>query len=183
LIETLPDQPLANEARFELAELLAERNDPEPAMKLLNDALDKEPAPELTEKIRLRLGSILASKGKLQTALAHFDAVAKDALARDPKSPLVGWAQYRAGEALLQQQKYDDAIKRLSIFRDKAAFQNQPGLSDAALLRLGQACALAKDWNASRQALERLLKVFPNSPWSEEARRVIDWSAEQQKTN
>ena len=56
-------------------------------------------------------------------------------------SPLVGWAHYRAAEALLADKQPDAAIKRLTIFRDQGPYQNQPGLSDRALLRLGYAYA------------------------------------------
>jgi TolA-binding protein len=176
LIDGFPDLPIATEARFELAELLAERHEFEPAVALLNDVLDKEPSPELTEKVRLRLGGIHAAKGNLKAALAQFDAVAQN-----PKSPWSGWGHYRAAEALLKEQQYDAAIKRLTVFRDQGPFQNVPGLSDRALLRLGFAYALTKAWDPSRQAYERLVAVFPNSPWVDDARYGIAWSLQQQK--
>lgn len=175
LIDAFPDVPLSVEARFELAELLAQRNEYDLAVKLLNDALDKEPAQEMTDKVRLRLGAIHAAKGNLKGALAQFDAVAQN-----PKSPLVGWAHYRAGEALLHTQQFADAIKRLVVFRDNPAFQNHPGLSDRALLRLGHAFAYVKDWEASRIALERLVNAFPGSPWVDDARYGIGWALQHQ---
>ncbi len=175
LIDGYAEQALAVEARFELAELLAQRNEYEPALKLLGDALDKEPGPELTEKVRLRLGVIHAAKGNLKGALAQFDAVAQN-----PKSPLLGWAHFRAGETFLANQQYPDAIKRLVLFRDAPPFQSVAGLSDRALLRLGQAYAFVKDWDASRQALDRLAGAFPNSPSLDEARYGIGWAWQQQ---
>src|SRR5262249_19747329 len=144
--------------------------------KLLTEALDKDPPAELTEKIRLRMGSILASKGNLKAALAQFDAVAQS-----PKSPLRGWAHFGAGEALLQDQQYAVAIKRLTVFRDQPPLQKLPCLTDRAVLRLGHAFGLVKDWDASRQSLERLVNSFPNSPWSEEARYGVGWALQQQK--
>jgi TolA-binding protein len=176
LIDAFPDLPIATEARFELAELLADRHEHEPAVKLLNEVLDKEPSQELTEKIRLRLGGIQAAKGNIKGALAQFDAVASN-----PKSALVGWAHYRAGEALLADKQADAAIKRLVIFRDQGPYQNQPGLSDRALLRLGLAYALTKQWEPSRQAYERLVGAFPNSFCQDDARYGIGWSLQQQK--
>jgi cellulose synthase operon protein C len=176
LVASFPDQPLATEARFELAELLAQRQGYDQAVKLLTDVLDKEPAAELTEKVRLRLGAIQAAKGNLKAALGQFDAVA-----RNPKSPLLGWAQYRAGEALLQAEQYPEAVKRLALFRDQAPFQNMPGLTDRALLRLGHAHALEKQWDQSRQALERLVSAFSGSPWAHEARYGIGWAFQQQR--
>ena len=62
LIAAFPDLPLASDARFELAELHAQRDDHDSAIKLLTEAIDKEPPPELTEKIRLRLGGCYAAK-------------------------------------------------------------------------------------------------------------------------
>src|SRR5207244_5931599 len=128
LIDQAGDIPIASEARFELAELMAERNEHASAVALLNEVLDKEPAQELTEKIRLRLGGIHAAKGNIKAALAQFDAVSNN-----PKSPLAGWAHYRAGEALLLDKQPDAAIKRLALFRDQPQWQSVAGLTDRAL--------------------------------------------------
>ena len=176
LIDSHADVPLAVEARFELAELLAQRHEHDEATKLLNDVLDKEPPPELTEKVRLQRGAIQAAKGDIKGALAQFDAVAQN-----PKSALVGWAQYRAGEALIQNKQFDEAIKRLSLFRDNGQYQNLQGLSDRALLRLGHAYAQMQQWEPSRQAYERLVGAFPNSPWVDEGRYGMGWAWQQQK--
>jgi TolA-binding protein len=178
LIDAHAESPIAVEARFELAELLAQRHDHDEALKLLGDVLDKEPSPELTAKVRLRLGSIHAAKGNLKGALAQFDVVANN-----PKSPLAGWAHYRAGEALLAGQQYAEATKRLVLFRDQGQFQNIAGLSDRALLRLGHALAAQQQWDASRQAHERLVNAFGGSAWADEARYGIAWAWQQQKNH
>ncbi len=176
LIEGHTDVPLAVEARFELAELLAQRHDHDEALKLLTDVLDKEPSPELTEKARLRIGTIHAAKGNIKGAMAQFDAITQN-----PKSPLVAWAQYRAGETLIQNKQFNEAIKRLSMFRDNGQYQNVQGLSDRALLRLGHAYAQMQQWDASRQAYERLVGAFPNSTWIDEGRYGMAWAWQQQK--
>jgi TolA-binding protein len=176
LIGDYPDLALATEARFELAELLAERSDLEDAIKLLTEGLDKEPAAELADKIRLRLGAALASRGDVKAALAQFEAVAQNL-----KSPLAPQAQYRAAECLLQAKEWAEAVKRLLPFRDNGQLQNIQGVSDRALLRLGHACAHLGDWNQSRQALELLTQRFGNSPWIHEARYGIGWAWQQQK--
>jgi TolA-binding protein len=176
LIDQVGDVAIATEARFELAELLAQRNEHDGAIGLLTEVLDKEPGPELTEKVRLRLGGIQAAKGNIKGALQQFDAVAAN-----PKSPLFGWAQYRAGEALIQNQQYPEAVKRLIIFRDNPQWNNVAGLSDRGLLRLGYANALVKSWDESRVAYERLVNAFPNSVWADEGRYGIAWALQQQK--
>jgi TolA-binding protein len=176
LIDQVGDVAIATEARFELAELLAQRDEHDAAMAFLNEVLDKEPAPELTEKIRLRLGSIHAAKGNIKGALQQFDAVAAN-----PKSPLLGWAHYRAGEALIQNQQYPEAVKRLVIVRDNPSFGNVPGLTDRALLRLGFANAQLKNWGESRNAYDRLVNAFPTSIWVDEARYGQGWAFQQEK--
>lgn len=77
LIEAAPDLPLANEARLGLAELLAERGENDKAIALLNDALDKEPPPDLTDRVRLLLGSCQAAKGDSKSATGQFEAVTR----------------------------------------------------------------------------------------------------------
>ncbi|MFO0967192.1 MAG: tetratricopeptide repeat protein [Gemmataceae bacterium] len=175
LINDFGDLALALEGRFELAELMAQRNDQDGALKLLGEALDKEPGQELTEKIRLRLGTLHAAKGNLKGALAQFDAVAAN-----PKSNLIGWAHYHAGESLLKNNQYPEAVKRLVIFRDNGALHNVPGLSDRAFLRLGHAFAFVRDWEASRQAHERVVNAFPSSPWVDEARYGVGFALQNQ---
>jgi TolA-binding protein len=175
LITAFPDLAINADARFELAELLSERGDHDAALKLLREAIDKEPGPELTDKIRIRLGACLQAKGDAKAALAQFQAVAQN-----PKSPLFAQATYRAGECLLQTGDHAEAVKRLSAFRDQPGLQNLPGLTDRALLRLGHALAHLKQWDASRQAHEQVVARFGNGPWVAEARYGIGWAFQNQ---
>ena len=48
LIATFADLPLAGDARYELAELYAQHGEYEPAIKILGEALDREPPADLT---------------------------------------------------------------------------------------------------------------------------------------
>ena len=175
LIAQFGDTPLSLEARYELAELFAQRNENDPAAALLTEAMDKEPSADLTERIRLRLGSIHAAKGNVKGALAQFDAVALN-----PKSPHLGWAYYGAAEIHLKSENYGEAIKRLTIFRDNGQYHNIPGLSDRALLRLGHAYAMVKGWGESQQAMERVVNQHGSSPWVDEARYGIAWAQQRQ---
>jgi TolA-binding protein len=176
LIADFPDLPLASAARLELAELHAERNEHDAAITLLDEALDKEPPAELTDRIRIRLGTCYAAKQDVKAALAQFDAVAQN-----PQSPLAGQAHYRAGECLLALKDYAKAAARLAVFRDQPPFQNLPGLTDRALLRLGHALEHLKDWERSRQAHEQVVGRFGNSPWVHEARYGIAYALQNQK--
>lgn len=177
LIGSFPDILVSVEARFELAEMLAERSEFDPAIKLLQEALDKEPAdnkspsPELIDKIRIRLGSCFVAKKMHKEALDKFAVVADN-----PKSPLVAQGLYRAGECHLDLGENDKAIARFIVFRDKGEFQNVPGVSDRALLRLGHAYAAAKQWEPSKQAMEIFTQRYGNSPWIHDARYGLGWA-------
>lgn len=171
------DVPLSIDARLELSELFAQHDDFAGAIAMLNQALDKEPAPGLTEKVRLRLGVCLAASKQTEKALAQFNAIASNA-----KSPLLGQAHYRAGECFLDMNQPDKAAQRLAIFRDNGQFHNVPGVSDRALLRLGYALGLLGQWDQSRQAYEQMANRFGgNNPWIHEARYGIGWALQNQK--
>ncbi len=175
LIEAFPDAAINADARFELAELLGERGEHDAAVKLLRDALDKEPSPELTDKIRVRLGDCLLRKGDAKAALAQFEPIAANA-----KSAMAAQAKYRAGECYLQLGAADKAVKQFTAFRDQGPLQNLPGLTDRALLRLGYALGQLKQWDASRHAYEQVVHRFGNGRWTHDARYGIGWAYQNQ---
>ncbi len=55
-----------------------------------------------------------------------------------------------------------------------------PGLTDRALLRLGYALSLLKQWDASRQAYEQVVNRFGSGRWVHEARYGIGWAYQSQ---
>jgi cellulose synthase operon protein C len=171
MIQAFPDLATNADARFELAEMMSERGEHDNAIKLLREALDKEPNPDLTDKVRVRLGVSLQSKGDTKGALAQFQLVLQN-----PKSGQLGNALYRSSECLLQMADYAEAAKRLARFRDEGPLQNLPGLSDRAMLRLGHALDKLKQWEPSRAAHEQVIGRFPNSPWVAEARYGMGWA-------
>ncbi len=176
LIDEFADLPLSLDARFELAELLSQRLLFDEALQLLKEGLDKEPPAELTEKIRIRLGAVHFAKGDRKSALAQFNGIASN-----PKNILAGQARYRAAECLMHDKDWAEAIKWLTPFRDQPALQNLPGVTDHALLRLGQAYAQQQNWEESRKAHERAANAFPNGPLADEARYGMAWAWQQQK--
>ena len=167
---------LTLEVRFELAELRARRGETEPAVALLNEALDLEPPAALAERMRMRLGVCYQARGEFGEAFGQFDTIAQE-----KTSPLAAEARYRAGECLLQQEDWEAAIAQLLPFRDQPALHNIAGISDRALLRLGHAYGLGKQWDASRQTFEMLIGRYGQSPWIDDARYGIGWAQQNQK--
>jgi TolA-binding protein len=176
LIGEFPDAALAVDARFELGELRAEQGNHDEAVKLLKEALDKEPtdkpvSPDTTERVRLRLGACLVAKKDFAGAASQFEAVAGN-----PKSPYLAQALYRSGDALLAAGEFAKAAEKLAPFRDNGELHNVGGVSDRAVLRLGQALAGAKDFDKSRQAFEVFLQRYGNSPLAPDARYGVGWA-------
>lgn len=58
----------------------------------------------------------------------------------------------------------------MAVFRDKGEYHNVGGISDRAMLRLGQALAAAKQWEPARVAFEATVARYGNSPFLPEAR-------------
>jgi TolA-binding protein len=177
MVANFNDSLMSVDARFELAELFAERDEHDPAIKLLKEANDVEPrgdklpSPELIDRIRIRLGACLAAKKDYDAAIGYFEAVAGN-----PKSPLVAQGLYRAGETYLSKGETAKAIEKLVPFRDKPEYQNVAGVTDRALLRLGHALGIDKKWDPSRQAYELLVQRFGGSPWVNDARYGAAWA-------
>jgi tetratricopeptide (TPR) repeat protein len=171
LIAEFPDLSLGVEGRLELAELLTDKQKPDDAIKLLREAIDKETTdkptpPETIERIRLRLGAALFDKKDYAAAQGQFDAVGNN-----EKSPHRGQGLYRSAECLLAQGKAEEAKNKLVIFRDNGAFHNIPSVSDRALLRLGHAFLVLKQWEPARQAFDTLVGRYGNNnAWAIDAR-------------
>ena len=175
LITAFPDLAINADALFEMAELESDRGEHDAAIKQLQAALEKEPSPELTDKIKVRLGAAYLAKGDAKKALDVLTPIANN-----PKSAMNAQAVYRAAECQLALAKPDEAVKLFAVFRDKGEFQNLPGLTDRALLRLGYALAQQKQWEPSRQAYEQVYNRFGAGPWANEARYGAGWALQNQ---
>lgn len=171
LFEEFPDAAIGVDARLEVAEMRAERNEHAEIVKVLKEALDKEPTdrpvpPDTVERIRLRLGASLYATKDFAAAASQFEGVAGNA-----KSPYFAQALYRCGESLFAQGEYAKAIEKLSPFRDRGELHNIGGLSDRAMLRLGFALIADKKPDAGRATLETMLQRFgAGNPFAAEAR-------------
>ena len=110
------------------------------------------------------------AKGDAKLALGQFNAVTQN-----PKSALFAQATYQAGECQMQLGDFTEAESCFQVFRDQGPYQNLPGLTDRALLRLGHALEKLKQWDASRQAHEQVVNRFSQSPWVFDARYGIAW--------
>src|SRR5262249_39523740 len=115
LLKTVPDFALVAESRLEFAELLAQRQEHDEAVMVLRAALEgeKEPAPELTDKIKLQLASCLLDRGsrKPTTEAGKQDLEAAleqlGPLTANEKSAAFPQAAYREAECHLHMGKLE----------------------------------------------------------------------------
>lgn len=168
LIAAGSESRLSVDARFELADLLAEREQYAAALELLNAASTMEPSPELAERIVLRMADCQLGLNQSADAMARYDS-----MARNEKSPLRFEARLRAGECAFRQREWNKAIEQLLPFRDQGPLQKLPGVSDRALLRLGQAQVEANQKDAARQTFQKLVERFPSGIWAKAAQEVL----------
>jgi tetratricopeptide (TPR) repeat protein len=153
-------------ARLELAEVYSQRDDFENSIKLLEAALNADPADQdLAERLRVRLAASYIGKGDGASAQAEVEAIAKN-----DKSPLWAEARFLGGEALSQQKKYAEAVELLKTFRDDGRLHNIPNISDRAMMRLAYAYEQLQQWEPARQAYETMFNRYAQSPWRMEAR-------------
>jgi TolA-binding protein len=165
LIAAAPASVLGARAAMELAEILLARNDLDAAADVLTDAIAQNPVPELAERLRLLLSFALLGKKDAKGALVQAQAAAAK-----PVSPHTAVsAKAVLGEAQCLTENWADAIKTLVPFRDHGPWQNVPGVTDRALLRLGQAQLRSGQADAGRTTLGNLAQRFPASPWVDEA--------------
>ncbi|HEV7406488.1 MAG TPA: tetratricopeptide repeat protein [Chthoniobacteraceae bacterium] len=176
ILATAPDSAVAAQARSELAELYSKHEKNDEAVDLLMDALEKSPATEVPERIRLGLAAAHLARKNPKQALACVQPIVANAA-----SPNAAEARAIAAEALMQQQDWPKAIEQLVPFRDDQKLRSIANVSDRALLRLGHALAQAGQWDASRQTMEAVVQRYPQSPWVDEARYGIGWAWQNQK--
>lgn len=164
LIAARGDAPLAAQARFELAEMLARRGENEPALALLAEALVNNAPVELADRIKVRAAACQLARGDAKAAAAQVQAVMNT-----PASPVANEARYLAGEAAIQQEQWQQAAELLAPFRDQEPLRNLPDISDRAMLRLSFAYFNLKQHEPSRQAAELMIQRYGGSMWVADA--------------
>ncbi len=178
LITAQPDLlPLAAQARLELVEARLQRGEtPAAAAALLKQALDLEPANDLSARIGLRLADCLFTAGDAAGGLRQLDRAG--GLSDAPTAPM---ARYRAAAVVAGRGEWDNVVARLTPFRDEDALKKIDSVTDKALLLLGQAYAALGQEAASTQAYELLLAGFPDSGWRRQAHYGIALNLHKQK--
>ena len=134
------------------------------AVALLKQALDQEPAADLSARLGLRLADCFFTAGDEAGAMRQLDRIA--ALSDASLAPV---ARYRAAAWIAGKGDWAKAVERLTPFRDQDALKNLGFVSDKALLLLGRSYAALGQDEPSTQAYEQLLAMFADSAWRRHA--------------
>jgi TolA-binding protein len=103
-----PEGPLADRSRYYLARVLASQGETDAALGALEKVIARERS-EWSAKARLQAGQIQADAGRLDEAVARFEALEQS----DPGGPFAAEARLRRGEALVALKRIDEAERLL----------------------------------------------------------------------
>lgn len=176
LVEAAPGDPLAVQARLELAEMHCRRGSHpdgiDAAVKLLTEAVGKAPAAGTAEQIRLRLADLSLAKRDPAAMVAHLEAIGKKPVGYQTRYQ----AQYLLGEARILQKDWAKAIELLQPFRDNSRFRHGGGVYEQALLRLGYAQSRAGQWDESLKTFDVIRQRHRSGSRAAEAYYGIGWA-------
>jgi TolA-binding protein len=113
--------------------------------------------------------------GRCLAAQADFDAArqAYQKVIRAPagaKTETAAMAQWMIGESYFHQKNYDAALRAYLQVEILYAF---PTWQAGALLQAGKCHELLGEWKEAVELYQRLLTVYPNTPFTEEAQRRV----------
>ncbi len=176
-LDAAPDSPICNDLRLELAQMYVDRGEADPAIQLLNAALDKNPPADQQQLLRIQLGNVLLLKKDADGALNQ----AVQALT-DSASPHRAAAYLVKGKAMMLKKDWGEAATVLSRYRSGAArYLNAGPVTEEGLFRLGETYAMSGNWAESQATFEYLIGRFGGSKWVPEARFGAGYALQQAK--
>ncbi|MEZ0264752.1 MAG: tetratricopeptide repeat protein [Phycisphaerae bacterium] len=171
------DSALVDEARVELGDLLASRDEFDAAIATLGEAVAKATNADLGDRLRVRMASLQLGKGDAKGALATVNEIITA-----QRNVYAGYAHLIATEAAFQVGEWQTVVEKARLFVDPRPYGRLPGVSDHALLRMAHAQQKLGQWAESKATLEDFLTRFNNSSLLlNEAKYAAAMSAEQLK--
>jgi TolA-binding protein len=139
----------------------------EAALPKFIDAADRYPSSAAGLAARFHAASILAALGRFGEAEQRYQEVVTNG-----GSSLYGrTARLGLADVQVAQKKYDPAI---TIYTELSRDTNSQMPLDGVLMQLGRACARAGRKDEAVRAFTRVTTEFPQSPYSDQARRELE---------
>jgi TolA-binding protein len=136
------------------------------ALAAYEQVMTEYPGTDAALTARYAIGTALLDAGRAAEAEQAFDAVIADA-GRSIYGPL---ARLGRGQALVDQQKFDDAI---ALFTELSADRSSQLPLDGVLIQLARASSRAGRTDDARAAFKRIVDEFPASTYVAEARQEL----------
>jgi tetratricopeptide (TPR) repeat protein len=176
-LDAAPDSPICNDLRLELAQMYIDRGEADPAIQLLNAAIDKNPPPDQLQVLHVKLGNLFLMKNDPVNATAQALAALEDT-----NSPHRAAAYLVKGKALMLQKNWAEAATVLTRYRSGAVkYLNAGVVTEEGLVRLAETYAASGNWPECQATYENLISRFGGSKWLPEARFGIGWALQQAK--
>ena len=173
------DSPLADEARTQLVELYAQRDEADAAIAVVKEMLEKAAAAGATtpgagdqvERLQLRLGTLYLAKGDAKSA-----AQAAAGVLGSQRTAYVSYARAIAAEAAYRQGDWAETVAQARTFLDNPRGNGRiPGVSDHAVLRMAEAQGRMGKWADARATLETWLGRFGSGQLGPEGKFAYGW--------
>jgi tol-pal system protein YbgF len=139
---------------------------PTPAPAPPSSATPARPAPKAGGNPEQEYAAALATFRSREHGQAVLDFI--DFMAKYPKHPLAGNAQYWIGEAYWAQRDYRQALVEF-----EKVFEHGPGKAPDALLKIGLCYLRLSDVPRAQQAWQRVVNEYPKSESAAMARSLI----------
>jgi TolA-binding protein len=137
------------------------------AQTAYQDVIAKYPASPAARTAHYQLGVMQLQAGNAAQAEQTFQQVASDAGATSMYGLM---ARLGHAQALVEQKKYDDAIKE---YTDLSGQRDSSLPIDGVLMQLARTCQKAGKTQDARAAFKRVVDEFPDSPYAADAKQQI----------
>jgi TolA-binding protein len=174
LLQKYPQSPVAERARFEMAELTFDAKNFDAVVGQLKQTIASAADKNVKEQAMFRLGWAYLSKGDAEAAAKAFEAM----IAEFPQSERIATARYQAGEMRVKLKEFEPALVH---FTAAVAIRNAKDIRESALIRQGEMQTLTGKWTDAAATHLHFQGEFPASKWIQQARFGAGWAIENQR--
>ena len=172
LATKLPNSPLAAESWFRVGEFHESQKQPTESIAAFTAGLTAAKTPELRERLHYKLGWVQHDQKQFPAALTTF----QNQLKEFPQGPLVGDANFLAGECQFRQDKFAEALPSYAA----AIAAKSERFHAKALYRSGTCTTQLKQWPQAQQHFTVLIQAFPQFEQLHEARFGLGFAQQNQ---
>jgi TolA-binding protein len=166
-IKALPDSKRIPEILFEKAAICLKTNNIAKAYDTYNDIISYHDNSVFSAKAKIELGLLELAGGRPESAEALFRSQSESKV-----DDLAAKAQYYLGEALYNQNKFEDAIT--ALVRIRSVFSMYDEWLTKSLIKLGDCYVQLKDKQKAKEMYQAVLIRHKNDSYANEANNKLN---------